>query len=119
MALRSLLEPGKRLLVFYWLPTCPHCRDSLPLLRKWYKLKQPKDLVIVDIAQAPNESMERETTDFLGSSYPWQHLLDRTRAAGRSLRVRETPSVFLVAADGEILGIRVGGGIDWDRWLGS
>ncbi|RMF76467.1 MAG: TlpA family protein disulfide reductase, partial [Acidobacteria bacterium] len=117
VALRSLLEPGKRLLVFYWLPTCPHCKTSLPVLREWVRLRAPDDLVVVDIAQAASETLERQAVEFI-APFPWQHLVDRDRSAGRALRVRDTPSVFLVAPDGEILGIRVGAGIDWDRWLG-
>ena len=53
------------------------------------------------------------------AEYPWPHLADTDKSAGRSLLVRETPTVFVVDGDGEILGIRVGANVDWERWLGS
>jgi thiol-disulfide isomerase/thioredoxin len=117
-SLRDLIPEGKRALIFYWLPTCGHCKAALPELRRWYEAAKPDDLVIVDIAQTPSGSMREEATRII-ADYPWVHALDVDRSAGRALRVRDTPSLFLIAPGGEIAGIRVGGKVDWESWLGG
>lgn len=112
----SATSQGKRLLIFYWLPTCSHCKRELPALRRWYEQTRPKDLVIIDIAQAPTPELQQQARDFI-ASYPWPHYLDVDRSAGRALLVRDTPASFLIAPDAEILGIKLGAGVDWSGWL--
>lgn len=113
----SALAAGKRLLVFFWLPTCGHCKRELPRLRDWLEQKKPQDLVVIDIVQATTASLQQQARSVI-EPYPWQHFQDIDRSAGRALLVRDTPSAFLVAPDGEILGIKVGAGVDWEGWLG-
>lgn len=116
--LSSFSEGGKRLVVFTWLPTCPHCKTELPRLRDWYLRNRPADLAIIDIARAETPATQEETRKLI-QEYPWTHLLDVDRKALRALMVTETPTVYLVGPDGKIQGIQVGGPINWDAWLGS
>ncbi len=116
--LSSLAGGGKRLLVFAWLPTCPHCKAELPRLRDWYQRTRPADLAIIDVARAETPALQDETRKII-QDYPWTHLLDVDRNALRALMVTETPTVYLVGTDGKIQGIQVGGPINWDAWLGG
>jgi thiol-disulfide isomerase/thioredoxin len=109
---------GKRLVVFAWLPTCPHCKTELPRLRDWYLKNRPADLAILDIARAESPALQEDARKII-ADYPWTHLLDVDRSALRSLMVTETPSIYLVGADGTIQGIQVGGPVNWDAWLGG
>ncbi len=106
----------KRLLVFYWSPSCPHCKAELPRLMSWYRTKRPADLQLIDIARADAPELKAEAPQIVKDE-PGTHLLDVDKSASLALRVRETPTVFLVAKTGEIIGIKTGGNIDWDRWL--
>jgi hypothetical protein len=90
----------------------------LPRLHEWWQRNRPSDLVIIDIAQAVTDPLQQQARAII-RDYPWGHFLDTDRAAGRALKIRDTPTVFLVAPDGEIAGIQLGAGVDWDRWLGS
>lgn len=116
--LSDYLEPGKKTVIFYWLPTCGHCKTELPRLRRFVEQTKPQGVKVVDLVQAPTAELVRQARGFI-SSFPWPHLADTDKSAGRALLVRETPTVFVVDEDGEILAIRVGAGVDWDRWLGS
>lgn len=114
--LADLTARGKRLLVFYWSPTCPHCVAALPRLREWYTARAPKDLLLVGIARADVPALRAEAVRLI-RGYPGVQLLDVDRSAGTGLMVRETPTVFLVSRKGEIEAIRTGGDIDWDAWV--
>ena len=116
--LRDYLEPGKKTVIFYWLPNCAHCKTELPRLRRFVQQTKPADVKVVDLVQAPSAEAVRQARG-ITADYPWPHLADTDKSAGRSLLVRETPTIFVVDEDGEILGIRVGAGVDWERWLGS
>ncbi len=116
--LSSYLVDGKKMLVFYWSPSCAHCKAALPLLNAWYEENKPKDLVIMDVARADSIYFSRAVPEMVGK-YSWVHLLDTDRSISRGMLVRSTPTAYLVAADGEILGIKVGGSVDWSEWLGS
>lgn len=114
--LRQFLAPGKRLLVFYWQPQCPHCTALMPKLKAWYETKRPDDLLLVGIARG-DAPMLRTDANKLIAGYPGIQLLDVDRSAMLQLGVRETPTAFLVSPNGEVLSIRAGGEIDFDRWL--
>ena len=116
--LSDYLEPGKKTVIFYWLPTCAHCKTELPRLRRFVEQTRPKDVKVVDLVQAPTAELVRQARGII-SDFPWPHLADTDKSAGRALLVRETPTVFVVDEKGEILAIRVGAGVDWERWLGS
>ncbi len=114
----DLRQPGKKTLLFYWSPTCPHCKRALPKLGDWYNKARPDDLLIIDIARADSPYLAREVPGLIGQ-YPWPHLLDKDRSISRALMARETPSSYLLSADGEVLGIKIGERVNWGRWLGS
>lgn len=115
----ELVGAKKRTLIVYWLPSCTHCREALPKLRDWYVSAKPADLQIIDISRGDIDSMRQEAGVII-KDYPWNsHFLDVTAEAGKKLMAMETPSAYLVSADGEIIGIQVGGSIDWGRWLGK
>lgn len=116
--LSQFLGQGKRVLLVYWLGTCPHCRESLPKLFDWYRQARPDDLVVIDLARGDSPPL-RQSAASLVRPYPWIHLLDLDTSAGKALLVTETPTAFLIEPDGEISGIQVGGSIEWSRWLGS
>lgn len=114
--LSQYMKQGKRLLVFYWSPTCSHCKESLPKLAAWYKGQRPADLVLVDIGRG--EPGLRADAIQEVKDYPWVHLLDVDQRAAQMLKVRETPTSFLIDPSGVIKAIRVGGtNIDWSKWI--
>jgi thiol-disulfide isomerase/thioredoxin len=115
--LADLFPAGKRVLVVYWSPQCPHCRDALPKLAAWYA-KRPEDLVVIDVARAEFPTMADEARKIV-SPYPWIHLLDTQRFGNRALLASETPAAYLVGTDRAVTGVHTGGGIDWERWLGT
>ncbi len=116
--LNSYAAKGKRLLVFAWLPTCPHCKTELPKLRDWFLRTKPADLAILDIARAETPALQEDARKII-ADYPWTHVLDVDRNALRALMVTETPTIYLVGTDGTIQGIQVGGPVNWEAWLGS
>lgn len=111
------IEPGKKLLLFYWSPTCPHCKKALPTLKSWYA-KRPKDVVVVDVAKADHASLTR-VAPALVADLPWEHLMDHDGSTARKLRIKEFPTSVLVSESGEILSVQVGGDVDWQAWVGG
>jgi thiol-disulfide isomerase/thioredoxin len=117
-SLRSLLEPGHRMLIFYWRPGCGHCKTELPRLEAWYREQNPEDLVVVDLAQSGSDAAVR--SEYPGvARVPWTHLLDDRSELARGMGIRETPTMVLVGSDGEVLSLRSGAGVDWESWLGG
>ena len=116
--LSSYAAKGKRLVVFAWLPTCPHCKTELPRLRDWYLRTRPADLAVLDIARAESPALQEDARKII-ADFPWTHVLDVDRSALRALMVTETPTIYLVGADGTIQGIQVGGPVNWEAWLGG
>ena len=114
----EFLEPKKRLLIFYWSPLCPHCLKTLPKLRQWYTRTKPRDVILIDIAQADDRRKRNEAIPLVRDD-PWIHLLDVNHGAGRALMVTETPTAFLLDDKGEVLSVNVGGEVDWGAWSGS
>lgn len=113
----QLVGEKKRTLIVYWLPNCSHCREALPKLRDWYKATRPTDLQIIDISRADHATLKQEAIAFI-KEYPWSsHYLDLNGEVGKKIMAVETPSAYLVAPDKEIVGIQVGGSIDWGKWL--
>ncbi len=116
--LESYRDGGKkRLLVFYWSPNCPHCKRALPKLLEWYNTERPADLELVDVARGDVPAFATAVPKII-EQYPWPHLLDKDRTIGRKLLVRETPTSYLISSDGEILDIKIGGNVNWTKWLG-
>jgi thiol-disulfide isomerase/thioredoxin len=114
--LRGQMEDGKRALIFYWSPTCGHCKQALPELHSWYQTAKPDDLAIIDVGRADSPSLKKDVAPII-ESYPWTHVMDVDRSIGRALLARWTPTSYLVSAEGEIVDIRLGGDVDWDAWL--
>ncbi len=114
--LREYLAPGKSLLVFYWSPSCPHCVSLLPKLRAHFENRRSQDLVLVGIARGDAAPLRADAAKMM-AGFPGVHLLDVDRSAMGALMVRETPTAFLVSPKGEVLAIRAGGDIDFERWL--
>lgn len=114
----DLVGKKKRTLLVYWLASCSHCREELPKLKDWYLRNKPTDLEVIDLARGDVEQLRLEAGQFIGN-FPWNaHFLDTTTEAGKRIMAVETPSAYLIGEKGEILGIQVGGGINWDKWLG-
>jgi thiol-disulfide isomerase/thioredoxin len=114
--LRGQVGDGKRALIFYWSPTCGHCKRALPELNSWYQETKPDDLAIIDVGRADSPSLKQDVAPII-EGYPWTHVMDVDRSIGRALMARWTPTSYLVSAEGEIVDIRLGGDIDWDEWL--
>ncbi len=109
---------GKEMVLVYWRPGCPHCEKLLPELRTWFENKRPAGLNIVDVARGDYPVMRNAAKNYI-SSYPWTHVLDMDQSVARALKVVETPAVFLVSPDGEIVGVRSGDHVDWDAFVGT
>ncbi|UCF68635.1 MAG: redoxin domain-containing protein, partial [Acidobacteriota bacterium] len=68
--LTDYLEPNKKLLVFYWSPSCSHCKQALPALRAWYEKDRPQDIVVIDVARADVPALKNAVAPMI-ESYPW------------------------------------------------
>ncbi len=115
-SLEDYLEPGKKVLLFYWKPSCSHCREAIPGLRDWHASRKSKDVILIDIARADSPKLKQDAVALLEGA-PWVHLLDTLNTVSRRLLVTETPTSFLIDETGEVLSIQVGGQVDWDAWV--
>ncbi|MFN6964094.1 MAG: MauE/DoxX family redox-associated membrane protein [Pyrinomonadaceae bacterium] len=86
---------GRRTLVAFWSPGCPHCGAMLGSLREWERRRGPDDPAIVVFTDGPVED-----NSALGLTSPV--VIDPGYKVAASLGMFGTPSAVLVGEDGRI-----------------
>lgn len=87
---------GKKTLVAFWSPGCPHCVNMLEDLRAWDKTKsadEPNLLVLSEGELEAHKSMDLQSPI----------VLDKARKISNELGMAGTPSAVLVNEDGKII----------------
>jgi thiol-disulfide isomerase/thioredoxin len=103
---------GKIVFLNFWATWCPPCRAEMPSMQTLYTKMKGKDFDIVAVnvqenADAVHTFMKSENTTF---TFPI--LLDATGRVASTYSVRGIPTTYVIAKDGTMLGMVVGGK-DW------
>lgn len=105
---QRLSLPGKPSLVTFWATSCGPCLQEIPHLIELYQTFAPQGLQLIAVAMPydpPNHVMAMRAARRL----PYPIALDIQGEATRAFGdVRNTPTSFLIAADGQVVHQRVG-----------
>lgn len=91
---------GKVVLLDFWAPWCPPCREELPALDALYKKYNNDGLVIIGIDMDDSEKLVAEFLQRAPVSFTI--LIDRKGTLTREYRFRTLPTAFIVGKDGVI-----------------
>ena len=87
---------GKKTLVAFWNPACPHCVNMLEDLRDWDKSKSKNELNLLILSEG--EADAHKSMDLQSPI-----VLDKDRKISKKLGMNGTPSAVLIDADGKII----------------
>ena len=91
---------GRKLLVFYFGPTCPHCQASLPEVQAYAESLRGKGYEVIAIANQRSDMQEiREFIAKYNCRLPvyW----DKQRSFGQAYGVQSLPTLFMVRPTAE------------------
>ncbi len=91
---------GKVVLLDFWAPWCPPCREELPALDALYKKYNNDGLVIIGIDIDDSEKLVAEFLQKAPVSFTI--LIDRKGTLTRQYRFRTLPAAFIIGKDGVI-----------------
>lgn len=92
---------GKYVLLNFWAPWCPPCREEMPGFEKIYQQYKGQGFVIWGVGVSTTPAAIRKFAEKVGVTYPLAY--DRTGKAARKYGVRGIPSSFLFGPDGSLL----------------
>jgi len=121
VALSERVGPGKVTGVFFWSPTCPHCKDALPSLREARK-RYPDRFDLVSVTQLPTPKARKVADDVIaehGIDFPI--LLEEGEEASvwGDYNVVSTPTTFLIGPEGVIQAVHFLGSTDYADVVGE
>jgi len=92
---------GKVVLLIFSTTWCPHCRTSIPYLKKIYQNYKDRGFVIFNI----NIMESQKTVSSFATKYdlPYRVLLDESGEVAKSYGIRGVPSLLLVNKEGTIV----------------
>ena len=102
-------ENGKPTLLMFWSSTCKHCQKEIPQLLRYVK-SHPDQFNMVSVTlirpDRPDGFSHRKITEAYvrTNGIPWQVLDDSSSLASDLYKIISTPTTFLIAPSGEILG---------------
>lgn len=93
-----------RLLIIYWMPTCPHCRREIPRIEKLYEADHDKrNFEILSIVPSNDEKIKQLAIDFAkANKITFPIAFDETGKASEALGVKSFPSLFLLDRSGRV-----------------
>ena len=100
---------GKPTFLMFWSSTCKHCQKEIPQLLKYVK-EHPDQFNLISVAlihpDEPGGFSHRKVTEAYvrTNGLPWLVLDDSSGFAQDLYRVTTTPTTFLIAPSGEIVG---------------
>lgn len=118
-ALSELVEPGKITAVFFWSPTCPHCKDALPTIAK-AREKYKSKMNFVSVTQLPTQEMKEACADVVKAfRIDFPILVDEGGDASSAYKVVSTPTTVVIQPNGSVSGCYFSGEADYVQLLGA
>ncbi|RUS48134.1 redoxin domain-containing protein [Cohnella sp. AR92] len=98
---------GKPLVLNFWGTFCPPCRNEMPALQHEYEKWKDQGLELVGINLSEDRISVRQFAASVGARFPI--LLDRNKKTEKRYGLKEYPTTFFIAPDGQIQDIVIGG----------
>jgi peroxiredoxin len=97
---------GRVVLLYFWATWCPYCTRELPSINQVHREWEPKgvSVILVDI----REDQAKVARAVAERGYVARVVLDRDGEVSDAYGVNATPTVFLIAPDGTLVGRAVG-----------
>lgn len=97
---------GQVVVLNFWAPWCPTCKDELPDLQASWEAYQGAGVVFVGVAYDSDRAAVEETASAYGLSYPIG--LDASDLAAQAYGVTKVPETFVIDAQGQVAAVYVG-----------
>lgn len=93
-----------RLLLVYWVPTCPHCRRELPGIDRFYRENRDKlNIEVLAVVASDDDKMKQLAVDYVKQnkiSFPIA--FDNGGSAIKAFDVKAFPSMILIDRKGNV-----------------
>ncbi len=100
------------LVLYFWSPSCSHCKKDVPLMHKAYEEQlKPKHVTVIAINTLSSEDGKEKWVDFVNSHqlydwinawYPYDYKYKET------YDIRTTPQIFVLNKDKKIIAKKIG-----------
>ena len=99
----SKLIKGKTTLLAFWSVTCPHCRQVIPAVAKYWKARQANGVYMLTITRAPSQELRDMITKLHKTSkVSWHTAYAPENATLSYFNIVKVPTVFLIDKKGII-----------------
>jgi thiol-disulfide isomerase/thioredoxin len=107
VALSSLMEKKKAMLIHFWSPWSRECETSMPDFKATAQVLDKHGIAVVSLmADSEPEALAdaKKIAGTLGAKPPGAWLIDReTDTISRTLRIQSVPAMVLVSSEGKVL----------------
>ncbi len=103
---------GDPVLVFLWASWCSICKATMPDLEAVYQDYQSQGFRILAVNVAYQDDQNAAEAYFNSMSYSYTMLLDLDGSVAKKYRVHALPTAVLVAPDGTVTKVVIGGGLN-------
>lgn len=98
----SLISGDKLNILIFWSVDCPHCRAALPQINDWLK-QHSEGLNVFSAAVVDSEATKVKTREFCDlNGFVFPTLIDRDRQISALYQVTSTPTILIIAPNGQI-----------------
>lgn len=97
---------GKVVFINFWATWCPPCRAEMPEIEAVYQKYKDKDVVVIGVDIAENESKVRQFVQRGG--YSWTFVLDTTAEVANDYEITAIPTSFFIDREGIIQAVNIG-----------
>jgi peroxiredoxin len=102
---------GKVVIVNFWATWCPPCRKEMPSMQRAWQELQENDVMMLAVHVGGNADQVWQFVSEYDLDFPI--LIDDTSRVSRSWPMRGLPTTFVIAPDGKIAYMAIGGR-EWD-----
>jgi len=102
---------GKVVIVNFWATWCPPCRKEMPSMQRAWLDLQENDVMMLAVHVGGNADQVWQFVSEFDLDFPI--LIDDTSKVSRSWPMRGLPTTFVIAPDGKIAYMAIGGR-EWD-----
>jgi len=102
---------GKVVIVNFWATWCPPCRKEMPSMQRAWQDLQQNDVMMLAVHVGGNADQVWQFVSEFDLDFPI--LIDDTSRVSRSWPMRGLPTTFVIAPDGKIAYMAIGGR-EWD-----
>lgn len=109
----SKMLRGKPTLIAFWSVTCPHCRQVIPAIAKYWQARKG-NLDFMTITRAPSEELRKMIRDlFKEKGISWPSIYAPENATLSFFKIVKVPTLFLLDKKGIVRYVWVQPDADW------